>query len=98
MLPSLTTISQDVPIIGWSGILGFLLFLWRKSIAFSVAFTKNHEASQKAMVQIDNMATNHFPHMESGIAELNKKTEDGNKTLGQIATGISVLVDRGIRA
>lgn len=95
MLPSLTTISQDAPIIGWSGILGFLLFLWRKSIVFSVAFTKNHEASQKAMGQIDQLATNHFPHLQSELVSLNEKTTEANADLKDISKGIAVLVDRG---
>lgn len=98
MLPSFQTINQVAQTLGWGAIIAFITWAWRKSVNFTVLVKTNHEKSQKAMEQIDQMATNHFPHMESGIVELNKKTEEGNAVLGKISTGIAVLVDRGMRA
>lgn len=95
------TITQDVkdfiPVFGWSAIVSFLAWAYRKSVIITIAITKNHERSEKAMDQIDALTSNHVLHMEAGIAELNKKTEEGNEKLSTIATGIAVLVDRGNR-
>lgn len=93
MVPTLQTVNQIAQTIGWGIIISFIAWAWR----LTVLIKTNHEKSQTAMEQIDKMSTNHFPHMEEGIADLNKKTDEGNKTLGQIATGIEILVDRGRR-
>jgi hypothetical protein len=92
---TITQVVKDlIPTIGWGAIIVFLAWAWRKSLVVSLLLKNTHEQSQKAMSQIDQMASNHFPHMETGILDLNKKTEEGNEKLGQIATGIAVLVDR----
>lgn len=98
MLPSFQTVNQMAQTLGWGVIMSFVIWAWRKSVTFTVLVKTNHAKSQKAMEQIDQLATNHFPHMESGIVELNKKTEEGNEALSKIATGMAILVDRGTRA
>lgn len=89
------TASQIVPTIGWGTFCAFIIWLWKKSITLSVEFTKSHERGQKAMDQIDKMAINCFPTMQTGIEDLNKKTDEGNSELKDISKGIAVLVDRG---
>lgn len=82
-----------IHVIGWASFMSFLAFAWK----LSVKWNKNHEAGQKAMQQIDEWSTNHMPHIQQGIEDLNKKTEEGNKTLSQMATNIAILKDRGTR-
>lgn len=89
-----TFITKGAPLIGWGAILSFLAWAYKKSVSLSIAYTKQHEAGQKAMSQIDLLSSNHFPHMEKGIESLNTKTDEGNRTLTEISKGIAVLVDR----
>jgi hypothetical protein len=91
----LEALKDYIHVIGWGTIVSFVVWLWRKSIQISVDYTESRKAGNVAISQINDMATNHFPHMQKDLEELNTKTDDGNKSLTQIAQGMAVLVDRG---
>jgi hypothetical protein len=86
------------------GIVGLPFGIWRWSVATKVERTATKAAGIKAMQQIHDMSTNHFPHMEADLkkqTELIEKSlekhEKANELLTDIAGNIKVLVDRGIR-
>jgi len=97
MAPSLQSIVDAAPVFGWGTVVTFLFWAWRKSISISLMFSKQHEHGQKAMEQIDKMASNCFPTIQAGITDLNTKTVEANETLGRIKDGINLLVDRTTR-
>ncbi len=91
-------VNNHIHMVGWGTVMSFVGWLWWKSIKFATAFSESRKASTNAIEQINDMATNHFPHMEENLKQLNDKTTEGNKSLHDIATGIAVLVDRGHQA
>ena len=95
MIPSFQSVSDTIHIFGWGVVISFFVWAWKKSISISLYFSQNQERSQKAIEQVNAISTNHVPHIESGIADLNKKTDEGNESLRDIAKGMAVLVDRG---
>jgi hypothetical protein len=88
-------VSNYIHTIGWAAIItAAVTITWR--VSQFVAHAKDRgDAGDKALVQINDMATNHFPHMQKSLENLDVKTTDGNESLKEIATGIAVLVDRG---
>src|SRR5271163_1386483 len=78
------------PIAIISGLYGF----WRWTIKTSISAHDSKAEAKLAMGQINTMATNCFPTMQRKLIEIADKTDEGNKSLGEIATNTAILVDR----
>lgn len=51
----------------------------------SSAFTKLSTRATKTVNQIDQMATNHFPHMEASLANQDVLLQNIDKNIGRLA-------------
>jgi hypothetical protein len=58
---------------------------------------KKGEAGDRAIEQINHMATNCVPTIQRNGTETNKHLEEQTPLLREIATGITILVDRTSR-
>jgi|SRR5271157_1716034 len=97
-------VNNYIHTLGWGVVISFIGWLWWKSIEFTKSTTQARAKGETAIQQINDLATNHFPHMQKDLGDLSKKTDTTNdhlaesqKSLSAIATGIAVLVDRGNR-
>jgi hypothetical protein len=43
---------------------------------------------------VDVLTTNHMAHVQTGVEQLNEKTDESNRLLSKINEGIVILVDR----
>ena len=73
----------------------FLFWAWRKALVIRLAFEKQQEQSQKAIEQINSIATVSFPALQQVIMDLSKKSEEEKSELKELSTGLAVLLDRG---
>jgi hypothetical protein len=55
--------SNHIHMVGWGSVVSFVAWLWWKTIRFATTFQEREKAGTKAMEQIDDLATNHFPHI-----------------------------------
>lgn len=88
--------------VGWVTIIGFVFWLWRKSLKASVLLVKGEEQRELALKQITEIhsaATNHLPTAMEALGKKadvsNEHLEEQTKVLTNIDKGIGILVDRG---
>jgi hypothetical protein len=79
-------VSSVGTVIGFFGA-GVLYFISRK---------ESKDKGLRAMEQIDTLATNHFPHMQSDLTAISQKTDETNKLLANVDKNIAILVDRRV--
>jgi hypothetical protein len=98
-------VKDIIDIIGAVGtplaILGALVGAWRFSIKAGIAGHDRSKEASQAVAQINELATNHFPHMQkaleatvSAVEDGNKKTDKAIEVLGDMKTSLGILVDR----
>lgn len=71
-------VASHIQLVGWPTL---CVVAWRVGKAFSDV--SNHFT--KAVGQIDEMATNHFPHMEASLARQDGYLESIDKNIGRLA-------------
>ena len=71
LLNALNFFSQHINILGWGWV---IYFIWKTSWKISHFFDKIQSSTEQAAVMqntIQTMATNHLPHLQEGIDEIN---------------------------
>ena len=92
MISALTTwLIAHIPHIGVGGLFSTAIWIGWKLVP---GIKERNAMGLKAMAQIDSLSTNHFPHIQESLQQINEKTAEANKILADISTGIAVLVDR----
>ena len=86
----LKIVGDNIHTVGWGSVIGFVGFLWRKSIQAA----QKEKAGEAAVAQLNKMATNDMPHMQESLVSLNSKHDESVRLLTSIDKGISILVDR----
>ena len=86
----LEVMDNVVIIVSFLGLIGAGLHWW-------LTKKKKAEAGDKAIEQINHMATNCVPTIQRNGAETNKHLEEQTPILREIAKGITILVDRTSR-
>jgi len=98
-------IKDIIDIVGAIGtplaIIGALLGAWRFSIKAGIAGHDRSKEASQAVAQINDLATNHFPHMQKALEATvvavthgNEKTDKAIEVLSDMKTSLSILVDR----
>lgn len=88
MISQVPQAAKDIiGVLGWSTIIGSIVTAWVWSIKAGTFAHDRKRAADTAVSQIDVMATNHFPHMESGIQDISEKTEKTNEILTELRLG-----------
>lgn len=80
-------VKDIIGLLGWSTIMGSIATAWVWSIKAGVFAHDRKRAADVAVSQINVMATNHFPHMETGIQDISEKTEKTNELLTELRLG-----------
>lgn len=78
-LPPLEWAFQHFQVIGWPAI---VIAAWK----VAAAFQKFIDRIEKTTGQIDNMASNHFPHMEASLTKQDGLLTTMDASLKEIAT------------
>jgi len=88
-------LSDHIHILGWSTVIGFVTWLWKKSVQISIAFQDGRKRFETVEQNVNVATTNHLAHIESDMAEINGKHDKTTEVLQSIDRNIAVLVDRG---
>jgi len=80
---------------------GTLLGFLTVGIGWLLTRHDNKKEAKLAMSQINDLATNHYPHIQKGVEDTAKAVRDGNdktdkaiEVLTDMKTSLAILVDR----
>ena len=66
---------------------GTVLGFMGAGVLWYISRRDTKRAAETAISQINELSTNHFPHLEQNLSELNKKTDTGNEILRALQLG-----------
>lgn len=66
---------------------GTVLGFMGAGVLWYISRRDTKRAAEVAVGQINELSTNHFPHLEQNMSELNKKTDTGNEILRALQLG-----------
>lgn len=98
MIDTMSFLKNHFHELGWTGVLSGAYWFWKKSRKQAVQSAEREKAGKLAVEQVNAMATNHLPHMETALQSLDKKSDDTIQLLTSIDKNIAILVDRTPRS